>query len=152
MIKLDLYGDPVAWQRPQFCRRGAKMHSYDGQEKLKLGCKWQLKSQFRDAILTAPVSIDLTFYMPIPKSTTGIRKKQMLHGKMYHMKRPDLDNLQKFVLDCLNQIILTDDAQVVEIRARKIYSDKPGTLIRILPLTEQQTITEDYEDISRTTG
>lgn len=152
MIKLDLYGDPVAWQRPQFCRRGAKMHSYDGQEKLKVGCKWQLKSQFRDAILTAPVSIDLTFYMPIPKSTSGVRKRQMLHGKMYHMKRPDLDNLSKFVLDCLNQIILTDDAQVVEIRARKIYSDKPGTLIRILPLTEQQTITEDYEDISRTTG
>lgn len=152
MIKLDLYGDPVAWQRPQFARRGAKLHSYDGQEKLKVGCKWQLKSQFRDQILTAPVSIDLTFYMPIPKSTTSIRKRQMLHGKMYHMKRPDLDNLQKFVLDCLNQIILADDAQVVEIRARKIYSDKPGTLIRILPLTEQQTITEDYEDITRRSG
>ena len=151
MIKLDLYGDPVAWQRPQFARRGKHLHSYDGQEKLKVGCKWQLKSQYREQPITAPVSIDITFYMPIPKSTTAIRKRQMLHGKMYHMKRPDLDNLQKFVLDCLNQIILIDDAQVVEIRARKIYSDKPGTLIRLLPLSEhQQKDNDDYEDISRT--
>lgn len=152
MIKLDLFGDPVACQRPRFSTRGGYPHAYDAQEKIKVGCKWQLKAQYREQPITAPVSLDLTFYMPIPKSTSAPRKREMLTGKMYHMKRPDLDNLQKFVLDCLNEIVITDDAQVVEIRARKIYSEKPGTLIRILAMNEQRKELDDYEDSARTIG
>jgi Holliday junction resolvase RusA-like endonuclease len=150
MISLDLFGDPIAWKRPQFCRRGKFMHSYDGQEKLKLGYKWQIKSLYREEPLTQPVSLDLTFFMPVPESTSAIKKRQMLNGVCYHMKRPDLDNLQKFILDCLSSIVLHDDAQIVEIRARKIYSTKPGTLVRITPVAQQRSdILDSHETYTR---
>jgi len=39
-------------------------------------------------------------------------------------RRKDLDNLVKLVLDALNGEAFADDSQVVEINARKIFSDK----------------------------
>jgi len=39
-------------------------------------------------------------------------------------RRKDLDNLVKLVLDALNREAFRDDSQVVEINARKIFSDK----------------------------
>lgn len=143
MITLDLFGEPQALQRPRFSRGKV----FDPQSRVKEGFKWQIKSQYRNLPLASPVSLDITFFMPIPKATSGIKKKQMLNGVCFHMKRPDIDNLQKFILDCLNNLVIQDDAQVVEIRTRKIYSDKPGTLIRIFPKSLHQEI--ENEDFMR---
>lgn len=148
MINIDLYGDPVAMTRPRFARRGNFVHTYDPQANLKETFKWQIKSQYRDEPIKAPVSLDITFYMPIPKSTSKRKKRQMLNGVCFHMVKPDIDNLSKFLLDCLNKIVLEDDAQVIELRTKKIYSENPGTLVRIFP-REQIEDTEHYEDNTR---
>jgi Holliday junction resolvase RusA-like endonuclease len=137
MISLDLQGSPVPQARPRIFKKGSRISAYDPKNQEKQQCKWQLRSQFREEPIKAPVSIDLTFYMPIPKNVSGVIKRQMLNGVCYHMARPDIDNLQKFTLDCLNDIVLADDSQVVEIRARKIFSTKPGTLIRINVVSDQ---------------
>lgn len=135
MISLDLYGIPIACARPRvnFSRKLV----YDEQEKLKEGMRWQLKTQYREKPLGCPVSLDVTFYLPIPKATSKPKERQMLNGVIHHIAKPDIDNLQKFVLDCLNGLVIEDDRRVVEIRARKLYSSKPGTLIRIFPITPE---------------
>lgn len=58
----------------------------------------------------------------------------MLNGTYYHIVKPDVDNILKFYLDVLNKIVVKDDNQVVEVRARKIYSSKPGVHLRIIPV------------------
>ena len=126
------------------------IETLDPLSKIKEGFKWQIRSQYRNQPLETPVVLDITFFMPIPKSTSGIKKRQMLNGICYHMKRPDLDNLQKLALDCLNNLVIKDDSQVVDIRTRKIYAEKPGTLIRIYPKEQQQEKPhEDYLRLSR---
>ncbi len=50
---------------------------------------------------------------------------------MFPMTRPDIDNYNKFLSDCLNGIVWVDDAQVVELNAKKLYGEKEKTLIRI---------------------
>jgi Holliday junction resolvase RusA-like endonuclease len=134
MISLDLYGTPVASARPRF--NFASKHAYEAPEqtKLKEGAKWQLKSQYREEPLWCPVIVDIIFFMPIPGSTSKPKKRQMLNGILHHITKPDIDNLQKFVLDCLCGIVIQDDRRVVEIHASKKYSSKPGTLIRIYPV------------------
>ena len=54
-------------------------------------------------------------------------------------KKPDIDNLIKFVLDALQgqNAYFVDDSQVVRILAEKIYSDNPRTEIMIV---------EEYEE------
>lgn len=136
MISLDLYGIPIPYSRPRL----SKGHVYDPRQKEKEGAKWQLKSQYRNELLAGPLYIDAIFFMPIPKSTSTIRKRQMVHNKIHHMSKPDIDNLLKFVLDCLNKTIIQDDRQIVKLSCEKKYSQNPGTLIRIYPLSETQRV------------
>lgn len=140
MISIDLAGDPVPQQRPRYSSRGKHFHTYDPCAEIKEKFRWQIKSQYREEPLTAPLNLTLIFYMPIPKSTSGIRKRQMLNGVIHHIKKPDIDNLEKFCLDCMNKIVFEDDSQIVELTAKKVYSTKPGTLIRIEPLHSNKEV------------
>lgn len=142
MISLHLHGEPIPLKRPRFCKKGAFTLAYDSQAKLKDGYKWQIRSQYNQDPIGCPVSIIMTFFMPIPKSTSGIRKRQMIHGRIYHIKKPDIDNLQKFIFDCLNGTVLKDDSQIVELKVKKIYSEKPATILNIFPL---DSAVDDHE-------
>lgn len=147
MISLDLFGDPVAKMRAG--RKGRL--TYDPQEKLKEGYKWQVRSQYREEPLGCPVMIDIVFMMPIPKSTSKVKQRAMLNGQIHHMARPDVDNMCKFYFDVLNNLVLKDDAQVVEVHAKKIYSSKPGTYLRIIPMENQCTLTDKNAHDQRNT-
>lgn len=151
MIELDLYGDPIPQKRPKFFRRGDHVGCYDDQIKLKQGFQWQMKSLYRGDPLECPLSLQITFFMPIPKSTSKVKKKQMINGVIAHIKRPDLDNLQKFLFDCMNGLIFKDDSQIVAIHARKIYAENPGTFVRIFPLADTNESLV-YENLTRTDG
>ena len=72
--------------------------------------------------------------MPIPASTSRPRRSQMINGMLSHIKKPDIDNLNKFLCDCLKGIVFVDDAQVVELNCRKIYSQTPRTVVKITSL------------------
>lgn len=150
MISLDLFGDPISKISPHFRRRGKFINAYDPKEKLKVGVQWQIRSIYKNEPLTVPVALDIIFFMPIPASQSGIKKRQMANGIIAHTKKPDIDNLQKFYCDCMKKIVFKDDAQIVEIRAKKIYSNKSGTLIRIIPLSDEKRELL-YENCSRET-
>ena len=50
----------------------------------------------------------------------------------YRTSRPDTDNLQKLLKDCMTQAgFWKDDAQVVSELCEKIWAEKPGIYIRI---------------------
>lgn len=134
MISLDIFGDPVPKKRARTFNNHGKIVTWDSQDKLKEGYKWQIRSQYREEPLMGPVIVDVIFMMPIPKSTSKIKQRAMINGTFHHVSRPDVDNLQKFILDVLNEIVLKDDGQVVEIHAKKIYSSKPGTHVRVIPI------------------
>jgi Holliday junction resolvase RusA-like endonuclease len=62
-----------------------------------------------------PVALRVTFTLPrpasLPKRVTA------------HTKAPDLDKLVRSVGDALTGVLYRDDAQIVELHARKIYGD-----------------------------
>jgi Holliday junction resolvase RusA-like endonuclease len=60
-------------------------------------------------VLDGPVCVDMVFLLPRPKNMMW-KTKPML--RVMHTKRPDLDNLQKAVLDALSGRLWRDDAQV----------------------------------------
>lgn len=138
-IKLRIRGTPVAKARPKFFRRGDHVGTYKPKEQeaaevqFKSDVRRQLEVQRVSSPIPAkhPVRVKCWFLMPIPKSSSKKFRAECAEGVKHHVKKPDTDNLVKFVKDCLNGIAWHDDSQVCELSAIKYYSDKPGTVIVI---------------------
>ena len=83
----------------------------------------QAKSS-RVRLMEGPLRVVMTFYMPRPKSLP----KRVL----WHVKKPDVDNLCKAVGDALNGIAYNDDSQIVRLKVFKRYAfDRVGVSVSI---------------------
>ena len=145
MIKIQLEGNPIAWARPGIVRTKKTNIVYDRQRKEKEQVRWQMRGQIPEEMLTVPLKVVLIFRMPIPKSTSGVMRREMVNGVFHHSKKPDIDNLSKFILDTMNGFVYKDDSQISSLSADKIYSDNPGTLIHITPLSRNNH--EEKEEV-----
>lgn len=80
-----------------------------------------------------PAAVELEFVMPrtksMPKSFTRA-----------HTVRPDVDKLERAILDALTGVVWKDDSQVVSLRAGKRYArvgEEPGARICVTPWHEE---------------
>jgi len=139
-IYLEIQGKPIAKQRPRFFRKGNYVGTYNNQETEEGRWIWEARSQIpcgkHHLPLTGPIILNLTFIMPIPKSFSKLRIEYIKSGlEIPHVKRPDLDNLIKWVKDCLNGWLWKDDSQVYRIKdVYKIYGIQAATLIEIIEI------------------
>jgi Holliday junction resolvase RusA-like endonuclease len=84
------------------------------------------------APLAGPIRLSLVFVLPLPKSAPRkLRERLGDPSDMPHVKRPDLDNLEKLVKDACNGVFWIDDSQVFEVTKRKIYGAVPRTKVEI---------------------
>lgn len=83
------------------------------------------------------VSIIVQIELPIPASWSAGKTADAINGDVHPTARPDLDNFLKAVLDAINGVVVADDAQVIEIAARKTYSVTPKTVLTIHPIPER---------------
>lgn len=139
MIVIKIPEKPIPLKRPRACRQGNFIKVYDSQSKEKGRIKRHIFEFYSGNPLTIPISINIEFGMPIPKSTSKAKKLLMSKNEIYHTVKPDIDNLVKLILDCLNGIVFHDDAQVIEITARKKYSLDPFTIIKVKSIYEVES-------------
>ena len=128
-LSIVIPGNPIAQSRPRLRRTGKFVSVYDPDRKEKelliSYVQEEIGKHFQP--IEKPISINITFHMPM-LSTWSPPRKQKSEG-LIHIKRPDLDNLLKYILDSLNGILYSDDSQIYEINTRKIYSSEPKTVI-----------------------
>lgn len=152
MICFTIPGEPIPKARHRTFTRNGFTRSYDPQEKEKRRVQKFLAAQMNAALndqnkevalqaaaLAKDVALDLdiTFYMPIRKSETEASRNAKLWGFDNHTSKPDLDNLEKFYLDCGNGILYPDDRYVVSVKKKKLYSKNPRTEIKIMQKKKQ---------------
>jgi Holliday junction resolvase RusA-like endonuclease len=122
-----LKGDPIPLSR---VRIGRNRNVYNPQRELKLITRITIESQHSDdPLFKGPLRMIAVFYMPIPES----QKKKIKKGAQ-HFRKPDLDNLLKFICDLGNGLIWKDDALVAEAQCKKIYDPNPRTEFTIMEL------------------
>jgi Holliday junction resolvase RusA-like endonuclease len=76
-----------------------------------------------------PLDVKIDFYFKLP-NVSNKKKRMMEHQPV--MKRPDVDNLEKSVLDAMNGVVFKDDCQVVSSWETKLYAgfeDTTNTII-----------------------
>ena len=82
-----------------------------------------------------PLIIHIDFHLPMPQSIS--HKKQLKMELETHVRKPDLDNLAKAILDGMNKTIFADDGQIVYLVLRKYNSFFPRTEIKIVKETNE---------------
>src|SRR5260370_25947818 len=134
-MHITISGPPIAKKRHRSAivpgRRllsKAKMRTYDCQNLEKMRVQICMK-KFSNSPTSAPLKLQIQFEMPIPESFSTKKINSLEHKN--HTKKPDLDNLLKFYMDCGNGILWKDDSQIYSIDAFKVFSKNPQTVIRI---------------------
>ena len=130
MIKISLPGEPIRRISPYF----SKKITFDPQKSILNANKWQVLDQFRKYRQepfpkNVPIEIHIFYYFSIPCGKENLFQ----WGLLDHIDTPDVDNLQKFLLDVLKKTVFEDDRQVNSVNAFKYYSEKPRTEICIMP-------------------
>lgn len=87
--------------------------------------------------------ISAVFMMPIPKNIPKKLINLYESGLLKHVKKPDIDNLLKLYLDCLDGIVFEKDQKVSIGSAVKVYGKEPKTIIWI----EESTHILTHQDI-----
>lgn len=132
-LEFFIDGEPKAQQRPRLFRQGNFMRAYSPKTNWYmivyyacLGMKNKTKTVFK-----TPVSLHLSFFLPIPKSLSEKKKKAL----KWHVNKPDVDNLAKAVMDAINNAGLwEDDKLVAELKVDKQYGQRIGAKILIMEL------------------
>lgn len=138
MYLFEIMGIPKPQKQTQFIRRTGI--AYNPSKKDLEQIQWQIKPYAPSDPLTCPIEMHLIFYMPIPKSASKIRRVQMQNGVILPKVKPDFDNLAYLVTNALKKIVYYDDGQVTDCTIRKRYSDRPRTVIKVIPLDELQPL------------
>ena len=64
-------------------------------------------------------------------TTTKKNRELMLSGTLSPIKKPDIDNIGKVMLDALNKIAFKDDNQVTKMEIEKVYAEEEKIYIKI---------------------
>ena len=137
VLKYFVRGDPVGKGRPRFARRGPGVYVYAPPKTVD----WETKvtGQTANALLrtkirsitTLPfqgrVEADFIFFLPRPKSSKPEKEP-------HRLKKPDVDNLIKSMLDGMQGLVFDDDKVVTDVSGSKRYADddmEPGVMVRV---------------------
>ncbi len=143
MLQVMVLGDPKGQPRPRaaFIKKLNRVRIYD--PGTAEGWKALVMQAVRPYLPKEPISIgtavslELLFLMPRPKDHYGTGKnagKTKVMAPIAHTSKPDLDNLEKAVMDCLsNAGLWHDDNQVAKKTSEKRYvypDERPGLKLR----------------------
>ena len=81
--------------------------------------------------------MEIDIFVKIPQGKNKTFKMRCLAGEIRPLKRPDIDNCAKNILDALNGILYADDKQIVELTIRKHYAESDYVKISAETIKEE---------------
>ena len=135
-ILIKVLGNPQHQKRHRHHKAGKFVMTYDPSEVEKTNFLLTVQKYAPKSPILGDIRLKLWFCMPRPRGHYGTGRNDGIlkaSAPRWHTKRPDLDNLIKFVLDALGGrgIYWKDDSQVYSIVAQKLYDEKPRVVIEI---------------------
>lgn len=134
VIRLD--GTVRGKGRPRFARVGQFVRTFtDAQTRTYEGRLSDAAAEAMDGhpLIEGPVLLKLVATFGVPASWSKRKQADALTGIIRPTGRPDWENIAKLT-DALNGIVWRDDAQVVTATVRKVYGERPGLAIEVVPI------------------
>lgn len=133
-MKIIIPGVPVPQARMQHVKRGGFVHVYDPKSREKRLIRDILQEHRSSREIDFP-RLSFLFHMPIPKSVPKRELELYRSGLLKHDKKPDVDNLLKLYLDCLDGIVFSGDQAISLGPCVKVYHPEPKTIVWVHPTT-----------------
>ena len=142
MYIFNVHGAPASQKQTNYKRSSSdgRIWMYDPSQKAKEYIQWQVKPFMTDEPLAGPIEMYLTFFLPIPKSTSGAMRRQMLNRIVLPSKKPDIDNLAYLVTNALKGIVYVDDCLVCAEHIYKFYGEEAKTVIQVRPILQAEPL------------
>ena len=138
MFEFTIHGDPIAQKQTRFSCINNRPRAYNPSSKDQERIQWHVKPYAPKEPLTSAIKLIVAFYLPIPKSTSKVRRTAMINRVILPCVKPDIDNLAYLVTNALKKIVYEDDNQICYMELKKWYSDEPKTVIQVIPLLQMQ--------------
>jgi Holliday junction resolvase RusA-like endonuclease len=154
-ISFTIDGNPKSLSRPVICR--ATKGGTCSKPWLRDPCK-EAKQCFREAVETKmnpsdariffddsiPLTLDIEFFIRTPKNffINNNREQGRIKpdARSKWPTKPDLDNLDKFVLDALQGLLFKNDAQIVKQTIVKAYDLQPPFMGRTVIFMQRANV------------
>lgn len=104
---------------------------YNPLSEVRSKTKWLIRQQYDARPTDSPIRALIIYTIAIPKGTSKKKRAELL-GKRC-LKKIDLDNLQKFLFDCLKELVFVDDSQIWYCTAMKFWGENDRTLVFLWP-------------------
>ncbi len=130
---LTIPGNPIPQARPRLFSRYGKSMVFDpnsSDKKMVRATLEELKSAEEDFQEFKCPEISFAFYFH-PAKCTKTDETWYKSELVRHLKKPDVDNLAKFYMDCMDGIFYNGDQKVSLGVCLKIYSYQPRTVIML---------------------
>jgi len=136
LISFTIPGKPIPLKRSRY---SAKIGGfYDPSSKDKKQTWLQIAKYKPKRPLTGFIDLQITFYMPRPKSHYRTGKYSHIlkaNARAFHSVKPDIDNLVKYMADVIQgkDRFILDDCQICALTTIKVYSwtNNPRTEVTI---------------------
>lgn len=135
-VRFEVIGQPVPKSRPRVVTKGGRRFAYTPKRvrEWERIVKEEAQRHF-ERPFDWPVVVSMIFYMERPRSR---------RLDFWVSTTPDLDNIEKSVLDALNGVAYTDDRIVVAKSSSKRYvkDGDPRVEITVTPIRDQRSMME----------
>ncbi len=156
MTKVTLYLDGVPGQkgRPQFARTAGGVRTFSRAKTVRYETRLRQEGQrlWPFAPMTEPIKLTVTAVFPIAASWPKWRRALAALGKLWHVGKPDLDNVIKIAGDGLNGVLWVDDSQVCWLEAKKFYGESPGLWLSVEQLDDTGGVSRDAGALTEIAG
>lgn len=136
MLLFTIHIDPEAQKQTRFRSYKGRVFTYNPSQAYINKIQWQIKAYAPKEPITGAIELNLFFFLPMPKTTSMVKQRQMINGKIMHIKRPDVDNLAYAVTNAAKGILYKDDSQVVRLIAQKMYTHQPRIVVKVRELAD----------------
>ena len=127
-VSFTVPGDPVAKGRPRattIAGRG-RMYTPEKTRSYEAQVKWFAAEAMAGAApIESACRMTLEIFVRAPASLSKRKRDDALAGRTRPTTKPDTSNALKSIEDAINGIVYVDDKQIVELVAKKFYSDRP---------------------------
>ena len=137
-VTFTVHGEPMALARPKVgtgrrsTQKTVPYHTYSPSKPYQKLFIAQIQKcllntlPIPEGLTKGVVSVDATFHFARPQShfQKGGIVKPSFAQPFITCKKADLDNLAKFLLDCLQGLVIGDDHLVAMLVCRKVWSDE----------------------------